>query len=168
MANQDEFMASETAKYIVSTLPVVSKTPIPLSPCFEGRKNRSDVWNHFTLEPSSEKKAKSAEVGSSPVVAKFDPKICRDEMVRMFIAMEIPLRQEEHPSFRCFLSVVQPKLDVMSRTTLALMNEVEKNEVEPYIATVEKNEVEPHAKENMEKAFDGNNSREGQCLQETM
>ncbi|KAJ1431757.1 Zinc finger, BED-type [Sesbania bispinosa] len=58
MANQDEFMASETAKHIVSTSPTVSNTLIRLPPRFDGRKNRSEVWNHFTMEPSSEKKAK--------------------------------------------------------------------------------------------------------------
>ncbi|KAJ1412210.1 Zinc finger, BED-type [Sesbania bispinosa] len=58
MANQGQFMASEIAKHIVSTPPVVSNTGTMLPPHSIGRRNRSEAWNHFTIEPGSEKKAK--------------------------------------------------------------------------------------------------------------
>ncbi|KAJ1413089.1 Zinc finger, BED-type [Sesbania bispinosa] len=58
MANQGEFMASETAEHIVSTPPAVSNTDTMLPPRSVGRRSRSEAWNHFTIEPGLEKKAK--------------------------------------------------------------------------------------------------------------
>ncbi|KAJ1376464.1 Zinc finger, BED-type [Sesbania bispinosa] len=58
MANQGEFMASETVEHIVSTPPTVSNTGTMLPLRSVGRRNRSEAWNHFTIEHGSEKKAK--------------------------------------------------------------------------------------------------------------
>ncbi|KAJ1431304.1 hAT-like transposase, RNase-H fold [Sesbania bispinosa] len=63
MANQGEFLASETAEHIVSTPPAVSNTGTMLPPRSVGRRNRSEAWNHFTIEPGLEKKAKFLGIG---------------------------------------------------------------------------------------------------------
>ncbi|KAJ1428471.1 hAT-like transposase, RNase-H fold [Sesbania bispinosa] len=47
------------------------------------------------------------EVSSSPSITKFDQEASRDELVKMFVAMEIPFRQVENEAFRRFMSVTQ-------------------------------------------------------------
>ncbi|GAU43535.1 hypothetical protein TSUD_98550 [Trifolium subterraneum] len=54
---------SETSEQEVCTLmPTVSNTANPLPP--RPRKNRSEAWDHFTVEPGEEKKAKCYYCGT--------------------------------------------------------------------------------------------------------
>ncbi|KAJ1433928.1 Pre-mRNA splicing Prp18-interacting factor [Sesbania bispinosa] len=53
-----DLLGHRSSEHIVSTPPAVSNTPTALPPRSEGLKNQSEVWNHFTMEPGSEKKAK--------------------------------------------------------------------------------------------------------------
>jgi hypothetical protein len=57
--------------------------------------------------------------GSSPTYLKFDQQVCRDELVKMFVVSELPFRFVENEAFRNFLSVLQPRFYVPSRSTLA-------------------------------------------------
>lgn len=60
MGDHDDFLAFETAEHIVSTPPppAVSNVGNMLPPRSEARSNRSDAWNHFTVVPGTEKKAR--------------------------------------------------------------------------------------------------------------
>ncbi|XP_057426499.1 uncharacterized protein LOC130719923 [Lotus japonicus] len=96
------------------------------------RNGTSTMRTHLTRclqYPGSEKnkrrkdgpfpQAAEGQVGSgivsSPTVFKFDQDICRTELVRMFIAAELPFRFVENEAFRQFLSVLQPRFVVISR-----------------------------------------------------
>ncbi|KAJ1383875.1 Zinc finger, BED-type [Sesbania bispinosa] len=151
MADQEGFLASSATEHLLSTPPpTMSHSVNVLPPRVEGRKNRSEAWNHFTVECESIKKAScnycgksikydngtsamrahllrckdnpskkqrvgssitgsvDGEVSSSPSITKFDQEASRDELVKMFVAMEIPFRQVENEAFRRFMSVTQP------------------------------------------------------------
>lgn len=51
MANHDDLLASKTTKYSFPP-PSASNTDNELPPCTQ-RKNRSRIWDHFTINPES-------------------------------------------------------------------------------------------------------------------
>lgn len=55
---------------------------------------------------------------ASPSVARFDQENSRNLLVRMVVGMELPFQHVEHPFFRDFVSSLQPKFSVISRSTL--------------------------------------------------
>jgi hypothetical protein len=146
------------------------------------RKNRSAVWNDFTLDPESEKivicdhcgkKLKyngtssmtthlkgcknnpnseankrqrnnpssinvEGQVISSPLVPSFDQEKLRYLLVKMFVGMELPFNKVEHPDFEEFVNGLNPKFNLISRTTLArdtlLLWDVEKAKLKNFLA----------------------------------
>lgn len=57
-------------------------------------------------------------MSSSPSLFKFDKERCHRELVKIFIIMELLLRLVEHEAFIKFLSILQPKFNVISCATL--------------------------------------------------
>ena len=58
MHEEDDHSVSKPIEHVVSTPPTVSRSTNVRPPCHEGRKNRSEAWNHFIqLEPKSDKRA---------------------------------------------------------------------------------------------------------------
>jgi len=58
MHEEDDHSVSKPIEHVVSTPPTVSGSTNVRPPCHEGRKNRSEAWNHFIqLEPKLEKRA---------------------------------------------------------------------------------------------------------------
>ncbi|KAJ1435824.1 Zinc finger, BED-type [Sesbania bispinosa] len=66
MTDQEGFLASSAAEHLLSTPPTtMSHSVNVLLPRVEGRKNRSEAWNHFTVECESIKKASCNYCGKS-------------------------------------------------------------------------------------------------------
>jgi len=137
------------------------------------RRNRSAVWNDFTVDPNSANiaicdhcgkrlkyngtssmkahsricennpsneanKRKRTTSSSSPLVPKFDQEKLRYLLVKMFIALELPFSKVEHPDFQEFISNLNPKFSLISRTTVArdtlLLWDVEKAKLKIFLA----------------------------------
>ena len=49
----------------------------------------------------------------------FDPDLCRQLLARMIIVGELPFRFVEGEGFRYFMSVLQPKLHIPGRISVA-------------------------------------------------
>ncbi|PNX61961.1 AC transposase, partial [Trifolium pratense] len=148
----------------------------------KNRKNRSAVWDDFTLDPDSEKIAicdhcgkklkyngtssmaahlkvckhnpnnesnkrqrnnpssmnVEGQVISSPLMPRFDQEKLRYLLVKMFVGMELPFNKVEHPDFQEFVNGLNPKFNLISRTTLArdtlLLWDVEKAKMKNFLA----------------------------------
>ncbi|KAL2345660.1 hypothetical protein Fmac_006945 [Flemingia macrophylla] len=132
--NDDDLPALETTEHMILTppLPVVSNTDGSLPPRSQGRKNRSNVWNHFTSDPEllgkkaicnycqcrikcdngtssmlshslkCKSKPSTGNTSSSPSLTKFDQEKCRNELVNFFVVMELPFHLVEHQAFLNF------------------------------------------------------------------
>nr|XP_012572896.1 zinc finger BED domain-containing protein RICESLEEPER 1-like [Cicer arietinum] len=70
---------------------------------------------------------------SSPSVPRFDQEKLRYLLVKMFIGMELPFRQVEHPNFQEFVSGLNPKFNLISRDTWLLW-EVERLKLKNYMS----------------------------------
>ena len=89
--------------------------------------------------PSNEaNKRKRKTSSSSPLVPKFDQEKLKYLLVKMFIALELPFSKVEHPDFQEFISNLNPKFSLISRTTLArdtlLLWDVEKAKLKIFLA----------------------------------
>ena len=69
MDDHNDHSMSESAKCSASTPQVASSTtsilpPLPNTSSSSGCKNRSVVWDHFTMDPGSKKRAKCNHCGA--------------------------------------------------------------------------------------------------------
>ena len=113
MSDQDDFSISEATENQVSTPPFGSNTSSVSSAHFVGRRDRLDAWDHFTDEQSDGSKRQKSN--------RFDQEACQNELVKMFVANDIPISFVENKAFQNFLKVLQPEFSVssLSQTTLA-------------------------------------------------
>ncbi|KAH1137832.1 hypothetical protein GYH30_027722 [Glycine max] len=119
------FLVSNTE---VTTSPAITGSIIARPPHHNGRRNRSEAWNHFNqLEPTSDKRAQckycdvviNYENGTSSMLDHFNQDLCEMEMVKLFIEVELPFRLVEHPAFRRYSYTLQPKFNIWPRYTLS-------------------------------------------------
>ena len=72
----------------------------------------------FKRQKLSSSTTEGASVGPSPTISKFDQNASRMKLVKMFVKSELPFRFMEDEDFRDFVRSLQPRFEVLSRTTL--------------------------------------------------
>ena len=104
--------------------------------CDTHRNGTTNLKNHLltqckkfpkeSLDPSQRiltlqqlKKEDGKGVGSSFAAVAFDVDACREALARMIIVDELPFKFVEGEGFRFFMSLVQPKLNIPGRVTVA-------------------------------------------------
>lgn len=97
MSDQEDYSISEATENQFSTPPFGSNTTCVLSAHFVGRRDRSDAWDHFTDEQSDGSKRQKFN--------KFDQEACQNELVKMFVANDIPISFVEN-KFICNLVLI--------------------------------------------------------------
>jgi len=161
--DEDDCFVSKPIEHALSTPSIVSGSANIGPPSHEGRKNRSEAWNHFIqLEPKSDKRGQCKycdiliryeketttmrnhvlrcpnnpnkevntrqKVGSSSTIDgnisshsynRFDQELCQEELVKMFVEVELPFRFIEHVAFRRYSNALQPRLKIPSHYTIS-------------------------------------------------
>jgi len=56
---------------------------------------------------------------NSPSYGRFDQELCQEELVKMFVEVELPFRFVEHATFRRYTNALQPRFKIPSRHTLS-------------------------------------------------
>lgn len=89
-----------------------------LTQCKKIPKDHIDICQKIiSLQPL--KKEDGNGIGSTLVGVGFDVDACRKALARMIIVHELPFKFVEGEGFRYFMSIVQPKLSILSRITIA-------------------------------------------------
>ncbi|XP_027932002.1 zinc finger BED domain-containing protein RICESLEEPER 2-like [Vigna unguiculata] len=89
-------------------------------------KGTTAMRNHVLRRPNNPNKRQ--KVGSSstidgninsPSYGRFDQEICQEELVKMFVEVELPFRFVEHVAFRRYSNALQPRFKIPSHYTIS-------------------------------------------------
>jgi len=56
---------------------------------------------------------------NSPSYGRFDKELCQEELVKMFVEVELPFRFVDHVAFGRYSNALQPRFKIPSRYTIS-------------------------------------------------